>query len=78
MPVYYFHICNGGVTRDEEGMERADDVSALAYAISAARSIAAADVSEGHLTLSDRIEVEDEHHQRVATVRFDQAVAIRE
>jgi hypothetical protein len=76
VPIYYFHIHDHHLTIDEEGVDRADDVSALAYAIRAARSLAAADVSEGHLTLSDRIEIDDENHRRVATIRFDQAVAI--
>jgi hypothetical protein len=78
MPIYYFNIHDDDVTLDEEGVERADYLSAFAYAISAARSLAVAGVLEGQLILSDRIEIEDENHQRIATVRFDQAVAIRE
>jgi hypothetical protein len=78
MPIYYFHIHNDDVTIDEEGIDLRDHASAVEYGIQAARSLAAADVSLGRLTLSDRIVVEDENHKLVRELRFEDAVLIRQ
>lgn len=77
MPLYYFNIYNDDVTLDDEGADLADDQAARAHAIKAARSLAADTASKGHLTLDDRIEVEDADHKLVETVRFGEAVEIR-
>ncbi|MDQ0840018.1 DUF6894 family protein [Sphingomonas faeni] len=77
MPLYYFNVYNDDVALDEEGANLADDQAARAHAINAARSLAADTASKGHLTLNDRIEIEDADHRPVATVRFGEAVEIR-
>jgi hypothetical protein len=77
MPVYYFNVYNDDVTLDEEGTDLADDLAARAYAIKAARGLAADSASRGHLTVDDRIEIEDADHKLVATVTFGEAVEIR-
>jgi len=77
MPHYYFNIYNDDVTLDEEGADLADDQAARAYAVKAARSLAADTASKGHLTLDHRIEIVDADRKAVAAVRFGEAVEIR-
>ena len=78
MALYYFNIYNDDVTLDEEGANLADDHAARAHAINAARSLAADTASKGHLALDHRIEIEDASHKAVGTVRFGEAVEIRQ
>jgi hypothetical protein len=77
MSLYYFNVYNDDVTLDDEGAELADDHAAHAYAIKAARALAAETASKGHLTVADRIEIEDADHKLVGTVTFGEAVEIR-
>lgn len=77
MQLYYFHIYNDDITQDFEGTELADDVAAHAYAIAAARTLAAETVRLGHLGLSHRIVVETGDRENVLTVTFGEAVEIR-
>ena len=77
MPLYYFNVYNDDTTLDYEGAELADDQAAEAYAITAARSLAAETVLRGHLTPSHRVESVDSEHKPVGVVRFDEAVEIR-
>jgi hypothetical protein len=78
MPLYFFNIFNDDVTLDDEGAELIDASAARAHAIKAARSLAADTVSKGHIVGHHRIEVEDADHQLVDTVRFDDAVDMRQ
>jgi hypothetical protein len=72
------HISNGGgFIEDEEGRELADDETARAEAILAARDVMASDLREGHLDLASFIEVEDEAHKLLFTIVFGDAVEIR-
>ena len=72
------HICNGGgFVEDEEGRDLADNETARAEAIAAARDIMASDLREGHLNLASFIEVEDEAHILLFTIVFADAVEIR-
>jgi hypothetical protein len=77
MPLYYFDIHNDDFTEDFEGVELADDSAAIAYAVAAARALAAATVSKGHLTLSDRIAISNARHDPVGAVSCGEAVEIR-
>lgn len=77
MPRFYFHLYNDLTTMDEEGQECGDAAAALNRAAFFARDMAAANVCEGHLNLSHRIDVEDEQGALVGTVRFAEAVEIR-
>jgi hypothetical protein len=78
MQLYYFNVYNDDLTMDPEGAELADDQAALARATKEARALAADTVFSGHLTRSHRIEVTDEAHGVIGTVRFDEAVEIRD
>jgi hypothetical protein len=76
MPLYYFNVYNDDVTLDYEGAELADDHAARAFAIRAARAMAAETVSHGHLIGHHRIEIVDKDQKLIDTVRFDEAIAI--
>ena len=69
---------NEDVTLDDEGAELADEHAARARAVKEARALAADTVQHGHLTKHDRIEVVDENRRPVVTVRFDEAVEVRD
>lgn len=75
---YYFHVRNEyGLVRDEEGQMVSPDKSIRQIAIEGARSVMAADVLEGFLDLSGQIEVTDDRHAMILTVRFDEALLMK-
>ena len=75
MPRFYLHVCNGtGFVADDDGQELPDLEAARAEAVRSARSIMASDVQRGMLDLSSFIEIEDEDHQLVHTLSFEDAV----
>ena len=73
---YFFHLYDDAVVRDEDGQELPDIAAAHREAIRNARHIACAEILEGHLNLKHRIEVEDEHGTVIATVRFEDVLAL--
>lgn len=75
---YFFNVHNDLDTIDHEGMELADLDAAVLYARVAARSLAAASVTEGHLVGHHRIDVVDEDGTVLRSVRFDEAVSIQD
>ena len=79
MPRYHFNIRNGdGFTRDEEGLDLSSDMDAQVQAIRGARSLMSAEVMEGMLDLNGQIEVTDDQNDKVLTVRFRDAVHLRQ
>jgi hypothetical protein len=62
--------------RDEEGMDFPDLAAARDEAIAGARSILADGAKAGILSLSSRIEIEDEKGQALVAITFADAVAI--
>jgi hypothetical protein len=78
MPRYFFNVYNDDITLDDEGAELLDDHAALARAVKEARVLAADTVLHGHLTSHHRIEVVDRDQNLVGTVRFDEAVELRD
>lgn len=75
MPRFYLHVCNGtGFVPDEEGQDLPDLEAARMEAVRSARSIMASDVQRGILDLSSFIEIEDEGHQLLLTLGFQDAV----
>ena len=77
MPMFYFNVHDDDVTMDAEGTELASLQAAHAYAIMAARSLAAETVSKGHLVLNHRVEIQDADDRSVGTVTFGEAVDVR-
>ena len=78
MPRYFFHLYNDIVALDDEGRELPDIEAARRIAECEARTMASAQVCDGKLGLSHRIDVTDEHDQCVATVRFRDVVDVQE
>ncbi len=79
MPRYHFNIRNGnGFTPDDEGLDLSSETDARDLAIRGARSLMSADVMEGKLDLAGQIEVTDDQDGEVMTVRFTDAISVRE
>ena len=71
MPKFYLHIHEAGETiEDYEGTEFPDARSALAEAERAARDLLAEKVRTGGIIGGQRIDVVDDIHQPVGSVRF--------
>lgn len=75
MPLYFFHV-RGGPSNCEadEGLDYPDDEAAQAAALAGARSMIAADVLEGILDLSSRMDVTDEQGTTLFAIPFSSAV----
>jgi hypothetical protein len=78
VPLYYFNIYNDDVTLDDEGAELPDAEAAAAHGIREVRALAADTASRGHLTRSHRVEIVDHDRVLIDTIRFDDAVDIRD
>ena len=77
MPRFYFHVCNGnGFTEDPEGQELPDKLAARKEAVRGLRDITAGEMMRGEMNLGSFIEVEDENHNLVMTIEFDEAVRV--
>lgn len=76
MPRFFFHIYDDGVARDDEGRVYPDLEAAKGEAIKGARELMCEELRKGSLTLSHRIEVEDEDGNVVATIAFRELVRI--
>lgn len=75
MPLYFFHLRGGPSDSEaEEGLQYPNDDAARAAALAGARSMIAADVMEGVLDLSSRIDVTDEQGDALFSVPFASAV----
>jgi hypothetical protein len=77
MPRYFFnlHEC-GTLVRDDEGREVRDDAQLRQLAVREARQLMAAEITEGKLCLSCRIDVLDEDGRPVIVVPFREAVTV--
>ncbi len=76
MPLFYFHLYDDFVVKDEEGIFAADVAAARDQAVRNARSIIAAQVMEGRLNLAHRIEIVDSNQEPMLTVPFRDAVKV--
>jgi hypothetical protein len=75
MALFYLHVCNGsGFVEDMEGQDHPTVEDARRAAVEGLRDILAGELRNGDLNTASFIEVEDEHHQLVATVSFEEAV----
>lgn len=78
MPRYFFHLYDESTFLDEEGTELADLESARAKAQCDARNMACAEVLDGHLTLSHRIDVADGRGEVLLTVEFGDTIEVED
>ena len=77
MPRYYFHVVDDLDITDDEGAELADLPSARQWAVHAARVLMCETLQrDGRITLSHRIDIEDEDHNVVDSVAFEDAIRI--
>lgn len=76
MPRFYFNVFDDDVTIDDEGQTLPGVDAARAVAIRSARELICADLREGRLTLSHRIEVEDEERRPVLSLTYGEAVRV--
>lgn len=76
MPLFYLHLYDDFVAKDEEGVFAVDVAAARNQAVRNARSIIAAQVMEGRLNLAHRIEIVDSNQEPVLTVPFRDAVTV--
>jgi hypothetical protein len=77
MPRFYFHLYNDEIVRDEEGLDLPDMDAARDEAMRAARELIGEEAKRGQVTLSHRIEVEDEIGLPCFTIRYRDAVEVR-
>jgi hypothetical protein len=78
MPRFYLHLCNGsGFTADEEGSDHADFDAAHAAAMAGLREVMADEMKRGELNMGSFVEIEDEQHNLLAIVSFEEAVSVR-
>lgn len=78
MPRYFFHLHNDVEVEDEDGVDLPDLEAVRAEALKAARDLMAEDVKRGKLTLSHRIEIRDQAGEPVLTVRYADAIKLRD
>ena len=75
MPVYFFHIRGGPADCEaDEGLDYPDEQAAREAAVAGARDMIAADVLDGRLHLSSRIDVTDADGELLFSVPFDSVV----
>ena len=77
MPLYFFHVCTGSeCVEADEGLDYPDDDAARWAAVAGARSLIAADVLEGAIDLSGRIDVADDSGTVLFSVPYSSAVRL--
>ena len=78
MPRYFFHVYDDIIAEDEEGVELPNVAAARLNALVSARDLIAEQVKRGYFVLSHWIDVVDEHGDKVLTIRFGDAVDIKQ
>ena len=77
MPLYYFHLCNGGDTLlDPDGRDLTSRSEVQSATLGEARSIISQDALEGRIELGYRIDVQDAAGELVHSLRFTDAIKI--
>ena len=76
MPLFFFHIYDDAVVRDEDGIELADAEAARSAALAGAHALMCDQMKTGRLNLRHRIEVEDESGVAILSLPFADAVVI--
>lgn len=78
MPRYFFNLYNDITAIDEDGVEFPNLEAAREHGLSETRNMVAESAKAGHIDLNHRIDIADESRAVVATIRFADAVAIKE
>jgi hypothetical protein len=77
VPRFHFNIFNDETVLDPDGIDLPDLEAAGRLATKSARELAAESARSGHLVLSHRIEVVDDHGTVLQVVHFGEAVQVR-
>ena len=78
MPRYFFHIYDGVVTRDEEGIELDDPEAARVAAVAGIREMICDQVRKGRIVLHYRLEIEDQAGEKLFVIPFTETVRIEQ
>ena len=74
---FFFHVVDGtGTALDENGLDLGDVRAARDVAVAGARDILAAEIRDGRIDLSWRIEVADGGGEVVLSLPFSDAVSV--
>ena len=77
MPRFYFHLHNDMDVEDYEGVELQGLSAARDHAVIQARALIGVGArTTGHVVLHHRIDIEDERHAVVGTVRYGDVLKI--
>ena len=77
MPLYFFHLHNDIDVSDNEGQELPDLEAARAYATKQVRALIGESArTNGRIILNHRLDIEDQAHNIVATVRYADVLTI--
>jgi hypothetical protein len=76
VPRYFFHLYDELVVLDQEGKDLPSLQAAHETALDNAREMACAEVLDGHLNLTHRIEIADESGKVLGTVHFRDVVVV--
>ncbi len=77
MPLFYLNLGTGAeFVEDDEGVELSDSAAARSKAIVSLRDVLAGDVRSGLLNKAYCIEIENEKHELVSIVGFDDVLTI--
>lgn len=75
---YFFHVYDDVVAQDEEGRELPSFEAARLEALRGARALIGEQVKHGYIVLSHWIDVHDEADEKLLTLRFGEAIDIRQ
>ena len=78
MPLYFFNIYDDIVTVDDEGLELPNVEAARLHAVAGARDLIATQVRHGYMIRSHWIDVADRQGQILFSVKFADAVDIKD
>ena len=78
MPRFFFNVYDDVIATDEEGLELPNLAAARLQAVKGARDLIVSQVKHGYMVLSHWIDVADDQGKVVLTVRFADAVDIKE
>jgi hypothetical protein len=78
MPRFFFNLHDDIISQVDEGRDLLDLKAARAAAVQSAKEMACAEVTDGHLHLSHRIEVTDAFGEVLDTVWFRDVVQVHD
>lgn len=79
MSLFYFNLCSGTeFVEDGQGVELLDYAAAHQVAVKSLRGVMAGDLMSGEMNTATFVEIEDERHNLLETIFFDEAVKLRE